>query len=44
MIELYQARDPEPQGTLACKAMAGDKEVIEASPRLSNLRLLAIPQ
>jgi len=46
MIKLYQARDQEPQRAL-CNAVftvtAGDRQDMEASPRLSNSKLLANP-
>ena len=46
MIKLYQARDQEPQRVL-CNAVftvtAGDRQDMEASPRLSNSKLLANP-
>ena len=47
MINLYQARDHEPLGTLCnavCTVTAGNKEVIEIRPRLSNSKILANPQ
>ena len=44
MIKLYQARDHEPQEMLCnavCMVTAGNKEVMETSPRLSNSKFLA---
>jgi len=46
MIKLYQARDQESQRALCnavCTVTAGDKQDVEASPRLSNSKLLANP-